>query len=138
MRRYLLVQLYLIWHTVVSFVFGTVLIAAPQRLVSGASTTAIYDKLNPPVWGVLFLVLAVVCAAGASHPATRWRYVVLVLFVCQVAWAIGLSIPVWQHLDSGEANALAPLAWITLAFTTAIIAVETINEEQHGSSSGRG
>lgn len=134
MRRYLLVQLYLAWHTVVAVMFASALVLTPQRLLAGASTATLYHALEPPVWGVMFLALAAVCGVGARWPLQCWRLAVLGLGVAQIAWAIGLMLPLFLN---HRGNVLAPLAWLALAITTGIVALETIREERVGSN-GRG
>lgn len=134
-RRYLLVRVYLGWHAVVAFGFGVELIVVPRRFVSGPSTTEIYSALDPPTWGLMFLLLALLCAVGARWPLRCWRFAILALGVAQIAWAIGLSVPLFT---SDHANVLAPTAWIALAVTTGLVALETIREELRGGSGGRG
>jgi hypothetical protein len=127
-RRYMLVRLYLAWHAVVATAVGLELIFAPRRFITSPALAVVFHHLSPPWWGLAFLLLAVLALAGARRPLTWWRIAVFGLGVAQIAWALGLLAPllVGRHTT----NVLAPTAWIALAITSGIVAVETIHEEQ--------
>lgn len=126
-RRYLLVRLYLAWHATVATAVGLELIFAPRRFVTSPALTVVFHHLRPPWWGVAFLLLAVLALLGARRPLTWWRVAIFGLGLAQIAWALGLLAPllVGRHTT----NLLAPTAWIALAVTSGIVALETIREE---------
>lgn len=127
-RRYLLVRLYLAWHAVVATAVGLELIFAPRRFISSPALAVVFHHMRPPWWGIAFLVLAAIAMLGAHRPLSWWRLAIFGLGLSQTAWALGLLAPllVGRHTT----NLLAPTAWIALAITSGIVAVETIREER--------
>lgn len=138
LRRYVLVQLYLGWWVAAALMFAAELILVPERLVDGPSTAALYDLMAPPWWGAAFLLMAALCAYGCARPLEAWRFAILVLGVAQVAWALGLGVPILQHFGEPtyHGNVLAPTAWFVLTVTTGIVGLATDHEEHR--RNGRG
>lgn len=138
LQRYVLVRLYLGWWVAAAFLFATDLIAFPQRLVDGPSTAAVYELMAPPWWGLAFLSMAALCAYGCARPLEAWRFAILALGIAQIAWALGLAVPIVQHWNEPDyhGNVLAPTAWVVLAVTTGIIGFWTNREERRPSGQG--
>ena len=128
MRRYLVVRLYLGWHSCVATGFALELLFAPRRLLAGTATVTVYSLAPPSTWGLLFLMLAVICAVGWRWPRHAWRLSILALAVAQICWALALLAPLF--VDGHRTNLLASLPWIALGVTSGIVAVETNFEER--------
>jgi hypothetical protein len=134
MHPHLLVRLYLGWHACAAFYFGGELLLAPVRLISGPATVTIYRMASPRLWGLMFLVLALICAGGSYRPRTLWRQSIIVLGTTQTAWALGLFTPLFF---GGRTNLLASAPWIALAVSSLLVAHYTHLQEIHPRSRDR-
>lgn len=119
-RRVSVGELYLTASAIAAAAMSGLLGLAPHRLTTSSSLTTVYGLADRSTWAVCFAVLAVVCAAGAWRP-TEGRFVLAVTLIvlCQVAWAVGLTMPAFT--DGQTANLLAPVAWLHLAVTSLIV-----------------
>lgn len=115
-------ELYLLSSGIGSLLFGLALLLLPHRLTTGTSMVTLYSLADREVWGVAFLVLAVL-ALGAAYRPTEERFLVVmsVQAAAQTGWAVGLTAP--SFTTDGVANVLAPLAWLQLASTAGIVLV---------------
>jgi hypothetical protein len=99
---------------------GVALLALPDRLTAGPSLAVIFQLVRraglPPrtVWGIAFLALAALLVAGILIPHLE-RAALVTLLAAETGWALGLTAPIFlRH----SANAVAVVAWLTLALTT--------------------
>jgi hypothetical protein len=125
-QPHLLIRLYLGWHAIAAAYFALELLFAPVRLITGPATITVYRMASPRVWGLLFVGLALICAAGARWPRHAWRLSVIALTTAQIAWALALFSPMFV---GGRTNLLASAPWITLAVTSLVVAHYTHLQE---------
>lgn len=122
LRHLSLGELYLIVSATGAVAVGLALLLLPPRLTTGPSLATVYSFADRPVWGVLFLCLAALCAIGFWRPTERKFVVVLTAVVMvQAGWAVGLTIP--AATPGAVANVLAPIAWLQLAGTGLVAGV---------------
>lgn len=108
---------YLAAHAFFLGLAGVALLALPASRTAGPSLAVVFRLAPRSAWGLVFLAAAAGCVTAAALPQLM-RPAVVGLFALEVGWAIGLTAPLFLER---EANVFAPIAWLLLASTSALV-----------------
>lgn len=120
----LIVPLFLAWEGIAALAVGVSFLMLPHNVVNSPTVSALYHWVSPTAWGVIFMLLGLVCWSAVIWPKVLWRHAMFFLFEVQITWAIGLAVPVVIALFKGthpDVNAIASIAWTNLVGTTVIV-----------------
>lgn len=118
-----LLSAYLVVIAVGFFLAAAALLSLPASDTTSPALQVVYqlaDRLTGhprQAWGALFALVGLLAAVGAWNRRAERLALVSVLAV-QTAWAIGLTLPIFTR---ETANALAPVAWMTLTATSGLV-----------------